>query len=43
MIPVGNTATKGKPALHQTVPKELKKVPKAIYFSRFSQFGIGEF
>jgi hypothetical protein len=35
MIPVDTNAKKGKPTLHQTVPKELKKVPKAIYFSRF--------
>jgi len=32
MIPVDSTAKKGKPTLPQTVPKELKKVPKAIYF-----------
>jgi hypothetical protein len=32
MIPVDSTAKKGKPTPPQTVPKELKKVPKAIYF-----------
>jgi hypothetical protein len=35
-----STAKKGKPTLPQTVPKELKKVPKAIYFLKiFLQFG----